>query len=117
MSWRLPDHLAELGEMGGDDVLQEILAIFLEDTPDRLARIAAAIDRADPVEVSREGHGLKSGCLQIGADDLARLAAELEHGAPPAHWPELLYRLTIAYDTLAAQLRAYCASSGSGTTR
>ena len=106
--WQLPDHLAELEEMGGDDILKEVLELFLADTPERLARIASAMEREDAGLVAKEGHGLKGGCLQVGADSLAALAAELEAGAPPERWPGLREQLASEYDSIAAQVRARC---------
>ncbi len=110
-TWRLPDHLAELEEMGGEDVLKEILTLFLVDTPERLGRIECAMKREDARQVAKEGHGLKGGCLQVGADMLATLAAELEAGAPVNRWPALREQIATEYDSFAAQVRARCGLS------
>jgi HPt (histidine-containing phosphotransfer) domain-containing protein len=91
LPWQMPDHIAELSEIGGSEVIREILTLFLDDVPLRVSRVASAIDGNDAVTVSREGHSLKGGCKQVGADGLAHLAEEWENGAPdPSQWRSLL---------------------------
>jgi HPt (histidine-containing phosphotransfer) domain-containing protein len=107
--WQLPDHLVELEELGGCDILKEVLGIFLVDTPSRLARIVSAMEREDAPQLAKEAHALKGGCLQIGADTLAAHAAELEAGAPAGRWPALLEQLSTEYASIASQVRARCA--------
>jgi len=77
-AWRLPDHFRDFLD-GGEDVLREILEMFLADVPAQRARIAAAVAAGDALSLRREGHSLKGSCAQVGAEALASIASHWEH--------------------------------------
>jgi HPt (histidine-containing phosphotransfer) domain-containing protein len=94
--------------MGGAEVVQEILTLFLEDVPLRVSRVAAAIERNDALTVSREGHSLKGGCRQVGAESLAKLAEQWEYGPPePAQWRSLLAAFEQEFVAVESLVRAH----------
>jgi len=111
--WELPGHIAELLDMGGGEVVQEILALFLQDVPGRVKRLATAIESGDAVMVSREGHSLKGGCGQVGAKRLAALAAEWEYGpADPARWRTLLAEFYAEFARVESMVRQHPTFNG-----
>jgi HPt (histidine-containing phosphotransfer) domain-containing protein len=62
------------GDLGADGV-QEIMAIFIEEAEQHLARLAAAEDAA---EQERPLHSLRGGALNLGFADLALAARAAE---------------------------------------
>lgn len=103
--WQLPDHLAEFARNGGEELLNDILGIFLDDTPLCMSRLADAAGRGDLAAVFHEAHSLKGGALQIGADSLAGLAETLESGVPADRWPPLVEQINQEFDVVSAQIR------------
>lgn len=59
--------LRQLSEPGGPDVVEEVFAIFLEETPKRLDDIDAAMEIGNPNQVHRLAHSLKGSAGNIGA--------------------------------------------------
>ena len=76
------DREAALERLGGDDELyQDILAIFMEDTPEQLTVLAAAIAERNEAVMVRQAHSVKGSALNIGADQMANTAARMEVAA------------------------------------
>jgi CheY-like chemotaxis protein len=74
------DRSAILARVEGDqDLLQEIVALFLEETPRLLSDVQAAIARRDAAELSRAAHTLKGSVGNFGAkrayDEVVKLEA------------------------------------------
>ena len=69
--------LRELSD-GDSSLLEELVGLFLEDTPPRLDSLQAALDSGDPEGLEAAAHALKSSCGNIGALVLADLCKELE---------------------------------------
>ncbi len=70
-------HLREL--VGGDDeVMGEILDLFLEDAPRQIAALGEAITRGDWDEARRLAHTLKGSASNVGAEPLRQAAWSLE---------------------------------------
>ena len=59
--------LRQLSEPGGPDVVAEVFAIFLEETPRRLDDIDAAMEIGNVNQVHRLAHSLKGSAGNIGA--------------------------------------------------
>jgi HPt (histidine-containing phosphotransfer) domain-containing protein len=70
--------LRELNEEGGPDLLAELVQLFLEDTPGRIADLCRALDGRDHGALERAAHGLKSSSANLGAIALSKLFRELE---------------------------------------
>jgi HPt (histidine-containing phosphotransfer) domain-containing protein len=101
--------LRDLHSEGRPDLLAELIAIYLRDTPPRLSALHEALARADAEAVRREAHGLKGSSGQIGAVQVARLCADLEHQAGTtdlAGATETLRRLDEAFGRVRAHLQA-----------
>ncbi len=68
----------ELLEDGGADLIPELIAIFLSETPPKIARLEQAAAAGDARAAREAAHSLRSSALNIGAERLATLAGELE---------------------------------------
>jgi CheY-like chemotaxis protein len=68
-----------LARMGGDeDLLRDVVQLFLSDCPERMAAIRAAIDAGDPSRLRGEAHTLKGAAANLSAAGLAEAARALE---------------------------------------
>lgn len=75
-----PQILAELRSLGEDDpkFFRSLLQAFLESVAGRLPAIKEAIDSKIGEKLALAAHALKSSCLNLGAQKLGELCAELE---------------------------------------
>lgn len=73
--------LRELSPEGDSEFLQELIAIYLADTPKQMTKLEEAITRQDADLVVRAAHTIKGSSGNFGAAGFARLAREMEtHG-------------------------------------
>jgi HPt (histidine-containing phosphotransfer) domain-containing protein len=71
-------HLA-LDRVGGDeDLLKEVLQLFLEECPQLMAQVNQAVETGDPRRVEQSAHTLKGSLSTIGAELGASKAQTLE---------------------------------------
>ncbi|MDQ3440234.1 MAG: Hpt domain-containing protein [Planctomycetota bacterium] len=75
------ERLRSLNQPGAPDVVREVLTLFLEETPARLAAITAAAESGDADALRRAAHVLKGSAAAIGAVTLQRICAGLEDAA------------------------------------
>jgi HPt (histidine-containing phosphotransfer) domain-containing protein len=75
------DNLRLLDPDGGDTFLREIIGIFLEDTPKRLAEIDQSLAAGDTATFVRAAHTIKGASSNVGAAALRAVAEQLEHHA------------------------------------
>jgi HPt (histidine-containing phosphotransfer) domain-containing protein len=78
-----PSAIANLRALSPDDpaFLRELIDIFLEDSPKRLAEVEASLAQNDGPTLVRAAHTIKGSSSNFGATHLARLALEIEmHG-------------------------------------
>ncbi|WP_169333579.1 hybrid sensor histidine kinase/response regulator [Leeia oryzae] len=96
---------------GEEELLLELVSMFLLDGPQQFSRLQAAIANNDLSTAMREAHSIKGSLLNFGADDAARQAAALESQckAPDANLNTLDLLMTldealqITYDRLKAK--------------
>ncbi len=83
-----PIKLAQLEALVGDSpkVQQRFFELFLATAEQLLPQITAAIVARDGAELRRLGHSLKGGCGMVGAEEMARLSAEMESAAANDDW-------------------------------
>ena len=62
----------------GEDFLVELIDVYLDDTPVRLAQLRQALDGGDAETMTREAHTLKSSSANVGAMTLSALAQQVE---------------------------------------
>ena len=73
------DHQIALERVGGDeDLLREIVRLFLDECPRLIAHIQEAIDAGDNRRLEREAHSLKGSVANFGAEPVVRAALALE---------------------------------------
>jgi HPt (histidine-containing phosphotransfer) domain-containing protein len=70
--------LRSLQEDGEDDLLAELIDLFLEDAPERLASVKEAVNASDWAGLADRAHSLKGSCASLGAVNMASLCARLE---------------------------------------
>lgn len=70
--------LRQLDKPGQPSFLAEMIEIFFEDTPPRLATLRSALAAANAEEVTQIAHTLKGSCGNFGAESLQRMCRDLE---------------------------------------
>jgi len=71
--------LARLHECGGDECVEEIVTIFLEDTPAQLARNREAVAHADARALRDAAHRLRGSCFALGLGTIAQRCLQVEN--------------------------------------
>jgi len=75
---------------GGDQELKEVaLSTFRQTTPALLAKLRAAVDAGDRLQMERLAHSAKGGGSMIAAERYAAIAAQMEERAASAPMDEL----------------------------
>jgi HPt (histidine-containing phosphotransfer) domain-containing protein len=70
--------LRELNQPGEKDFVSELIDIFLQQSPQLLRDLEAAVSRGVPAEIQSLAHKFKGSSANIGAVRLRALCAELE---------------------------------------
>ncbi len=73
--------LAQIREIGGDELLGRMARLYLEHTPVRIEEIRRALAAGDWSRTRRAIHSMRSSSATLGANELAQTAAELERMA------------------------------------
>lgn len=63
---------------GEPDLIVELIDLYLEDTPRRLAAMSALLAQRDALSLRRAAHGLKGSSATLGAARTARLCESVE---------------------------------------
>ena len=103
----------QLGE-GGEEVLQEIVAVFLDDAPSVIEEQRAAAAASDWPTLDRAAHTLKSSSATIGARDLSALCQRLEadaRGGPVADAGARVEEIAAAFERVRVELGGLQASA------
>lgn len=73
------DRADALERMGGDEELfQEVMQLYAEDTPQQLQRLLSSLEQDDAVQACRYAHSIKSASANVGARRASAYAAVLE---------------------------------------
>ncbi|MEP7307577.1 MAG: response regulator [Acidobacteriota bacterium] len=97
-----------LDRLGGDEVLlQDVIRLFVDDCPSRLAAIKAAVGAGDAHRIRTTAHELRGAADAVSASGLASVAGTLEQiGADgrldeaPAVWRQLTAEAALVVDRL-----------------
>ena len=89
----------------GDDIMLELVGLFLTNAPELLASMRAGIASLDARAVGRAAHELKSTAASLGCTALARQCADIEASAPTAPVSSLAAPVANA-ESLFAEARA-----------
>jgi HPt (histidine-containing phosphotransfer) domain-containing protein len=98
---------ASLVDIGNLTVFRELLTVFLQDTPERVATLGRAAATGDARGMRNVAHTLKGTCGYIGAHRLVRICRELEakaQGGDLAAARELVTQLEAEYRRVHAAL-------------
>jgi HPt (histidine-containing phosphotransfer) domain-containing protein len=63
---------------GQPDLIVELIDLYLQDTPHRLAAMQEALTRTDGLTLARAAHSLKGSSATLGAGPIASMCEELE---------------------------------------
>ena len=74
-------NLRALSPDDGDAFLKEIIGIFIEDTPIRIAELHKNQASGDAITFTRTAHSIKGSSSNVGANELRSIAEKLEHQA------------------------------------
>lgn len=107
-----PQALAGLRELNPDDpaFLRELIDVFLEDVPQRIAEIEKALATCDTVLLTRAAHTIKGSGSNFGANALGHIALQLEQQGKTASFAEAaasLPTLKAEFALVAEALKTY----------
>lgn len=71
-------NLKELNPGDGGEFLKEIISIYIEDTPKRIAELKASLASADVPGFTRAAHTIKGSSANVGASAMRALCERLE---------------------------------------
>ena len=74
---------------GEPDLIVELIDLYLDDAPRRMAALREAVVCKDLPEVKREFHSLKGSSGNLGALRIAQICQELEGIDPVEAWPSI----------------------------
>ncbi len=97
----------ELKQMSGEDFINELIDAFLEDGPNMIANMQAALQVKDVESFRRNAHSLKTNANTFGATELGTLAKELEYMARENNLDvgDRLDKLNREFSAVAAELQ------------
>jgi HPt (histidine-containing phosphotransfer) domain-containing protein len=75
-----PATYRELQESAGEEFVNELVDTFLEEAPQMIGDLRAALAARDAESYRRQAHSLKSNCNTFGALTLAGLSRDVELG-------------------------------------
>lgn len=104
-----PAALERLARIGGQSFLVEMIELFLEHAPQRLATARAAFDAGEITAVYRAAHSLKSTAGNLGARALQDIAEQAEGRASAGDveaLPPLLTEMEERYERVRAELES-----------
>jgi CheY-like chemotaxis protein len=73
--------LRALAGEGDPGLMEELIGLFLDDAPARMAEVARGLEQGDLELLERAAHTLKSSSANMGARALSRICFEIERGA------------------------------------
>ena len=75
------ENLRALNPGDNDEFLRELVGIYLEDTPHRIAELESGLAAGDVAKFVRAAHSIKGSSANLGATALRREAEHLENQA------------------------------------
>jgi HPt (histidine-containing phosphotransfer) domain-containing protein len=74
-----PVYLADIFEAGGESLLRDVVATFLDDAPRRLRALHEGLEEGDWDGAALSAHALVSGSSMLGLAGVASAARRVEH--------------------------------------
>jgi two-component system sensor histidine kinase/response regulator len=78
VDWTVVDDLRMLQMEGEPDFVEEMVALFLQETPALLDAVRQSLAESSPASLRRATHTLKGNCNSIGAARMGALSLDLE---------------------------------------
>ena len=100
--------LKALQDQSAPDLMQNLIGLFLNDTPARLQAVRSAVEQQQAVSLARLAHALKGASANLGVRNMARTCAELEELCRADAFrdaPGLVARLEAEFDQVRVLLR------------
>lgn len=107
--------LDRLRRIGGDDLLTNVLALFRDGAPQRVAAVREKLAAGDRPGAGKEAHSLVSTAGNVGAMDLMQRSRDFEEAvrsARTAELPELQAKIDDAYTRVLKELDAFSGETG-----
>jgi histidine phosphotransfer protein HptB len=98
------ENLRALTPEDPDSFLRDIIEIFLDDTPARLAELRKSLAENDRSTFTRAAHSIKGSASNLGAIQLRAISSELEQRGKTENVPDLASRVA-DLETAFAQVR------------
>jgi histidine phosphotransfer protein HptB len=101
------ENLRELNPGDNDEFLREIVTIYLEDTPQRIAELEQSLVAGDTPKFTRAAHSVKGSSANLGAMAVRAVAERLEHQSHHdglGHVAELIAALKAEFARAQAEL-------------
>lgn len=83
------ESLRELNEPGEDDIVTELIDIFVSHSPEALAQLKASVEQQNRDDVNKLAHKLKGSCSNLGAEVMRTKCQSLEEGAQTLSWEDI----------------------------
>lgn len=83
------ESLRELNEPDEDDIVTELIEIFVHNSPTVLDGLKSAAGDKDRIQIKKLAHKLKGSCANLGAKKMRLLCLELEEQSPHLDWSEV----------------------------
>ena len=104
-----PDVLDALRDLMGGDAsgradFAQLIGVFLGDAEKRVGALQQAVDDINTVQIIAVSHSLGGSCGNVGAHQLAKIAAQLEAAPAPQQAAPLLRELTSEWERVRAFL-------------
>lgn len=106
------DTVAALRDLNPEDpaFLRELIDMFLQDIPERVAELEQALAKQDATVLTRAAHTVKGSSSNFGAAGLVKVALEMEHQGKAADFAgatALLPTLKAEFALVAEALKAF----------
>ena len=101
-----PEMLVQLEKDVGSALLPELVALFISDGTDTLAKLQTALQSRDAAELVLLAHTLKSVCATYGATRCHHEAKALEMAARSAQWQDIAEGVQRLLASLPATMQA-----------
>lgn len=95
MSVEMMENESLYSSLAGDPDLGEIVGMFVDEMPSRLANLSQCLAEGNWEQLGRYAHQMKGACGSYGFDQLTAPAARLEHACRDTQ-DELLIREAVA---------------------
>ncbi len=96
--------LAQLRRVGGDELVAELIRLYLTHTPERMRRARRALAQGDLKRAASALHSLRSSSATLGAGELAAVLREVESAADRGHAEAVSRGWPVIEDQVAALL-------------